>query len=145
MGLPVDGSKRRAPGDGPGNVLDLGGLRAGGVTHWLSLLEDEDFAMRQGGWMDKTSMNLYVQEFVAVSILPTLTVPVRDKVLCWADATPLLMKMSSVLLRARVPATHWGKLLRSASAPPASTLAIGSQLEEASDRRERRHACFRQS
>ncbi len=83
LGLPMDGPQRVAPLDGPANVLDLGGLRAGGATQWLLMTEDENFVQRQGGWLDRTSMNIYVQEFVSVSLLSMLPTRTKEKVMAW--------------------------------------------------------------
>ena len=122
LDLPIECHQRNAPLDGPLNVLDLGGLRARGAIDWLRVTEGEAFCVRQGGWGNRELMNIYLQEFTAVSLLSTLPARTQRQIVSVARYIPFFTNAAVVLLREGIPATHWTKIFKHIFDPPLTPL-----------------------
>jgi hypothetical protein len=70
-------------------------LRAGGATHYFSESRDLDLVRWQGRWLSSRMLEVYLQETVALSILPSLAQQDRDRVARFASAAGHLLRQAT--------------------------------------------------
>ena len=107
LGLPTKGEN-----SGGGRPLELPSLRGGGATALLQATEDSELVRRRGRWMNVKTMELYLQELAAVSLVPNLAPATRARIKVLSDASALCMARASELLDSDVPAHLWPQLFR---------------------------------
>ena len=96
-------------------VFDLSSLRPGGATWMLGLTENSELVRRRGRWLSQRVMDIYLQEVVAITYLPSLAQDTRDRLDALAgDVTSILAKVLFFESR-RIPRAAWYLLLRPAS------------------------------
>jgi hypothetical protein len=78
--------------------LTPAGLRAGGATYFFTETQDFELVKWKGRWLSSRMLEIYLQETVALSILPSLTPPARDRVARFAAAAGHLLRQATTTL-----------------------------------------------
>ena len=60
-------------------IFDLSSFRPGGATWMLGSTENSELVRRRGRWLSQRVMDIYLQEVVAITFLPSLSIDVRDR------------------------------------------------------------------
>ena len=105
LGLPTTGTQGKL-GFTPAS------LRAGGATALLEATEDIDLVPRRGRWQNFRTLEIYIQELQAASVLPGLSPPVRNRILRLAAAAPNLHALDLRWISAKAHPGLWPRLLR---------------------------------
>ena len=100
--------------------LDLGSLRAGGASWLLMMSEDSELTRRRGRWINFQTMEVHVQECVALQFLPNLPKPTKRIIISGVRIFPWMLAQADDLRRAGIPEIVWHFLLKDA--------AVGTEL-----------------
>ncbi|CAE7262084.1 unnamed protein product [Symbiodinium sp. CCMP2456] len=90
-----------------GRQLDLGSFRPGGATHLLSMTENSELVRRRGRWASHRVMEIYIQEVMACTFLPSLPLETREQVLNLAHAFTATLEQVVEWKRLGVPTASW--------------------------------------
>ena len=74
--------------------------RGGGATWFYRTTRDLQETRWRGRWADMKSLEIYIQEVGALSVLPALTIKERSKIQQFAQAAPVILEAAVVQLRA---------------------------------------------
>ena len=99
--LGVSGARRHQ------RPLDLGSFRPGGATHLLAVTENSELVRRRGRWASHRVMEIYIQEVMACTFLPSLPENTREQVLCLAQAFTTTLAQAVEWKRLGIPAASW--------------------------------------
>ena len=99
------------PLGGGARGLDLGSLRAGGATWLLQQSEDSEFVRRRGRWLNSRTMEIYIQEALALQFLPTLKRRTRKTILHAVEIFPLALAKLPEFDRQGIQMNAWRLLL----------------------------------
>ena len=91
--------------------LDIGSLRSGGATWTLQVSEDAERVRRQGRWVNTKSMEIYIQESMALLYLKLVPPLGLQKVMTLAFQFEPLLEQAEKLTEMNFPPTVWWSLL----------------------------------
>ena len=78
----------------------------------LEATEDIDLVRRRGRWQNFRTLEIYIQELQAASVLPGLSPPVRNRILRLAAAAPNMHALGLWGISAKAHPGLWPRLLR---------------------------------
>ena len=87
--------------------LDLGSFRPGGATHHLSCTENSELVRRRGRSASHRVMEIYIQEVMACTFLPSLPQATREQVLFVAQGFTATLEQALEWKRLGIPTTSW--------------------------------------
>ena len=93
-------------------AFDMSSFRPGGATWALNATENSELVRRRGRWLSLRVMDIYLQEVVAITYLPSLEPSTRACVdSLAAQFTAILQKVIFCIARG-IPRAAWYTLLR---------------------------------
>ena len=87
--------------------MDLGSFRPRGATFLLQLTEDTELVRRRGRWVSHRVMEIYLQEIAAATYFLSLPLKVRERVMAFAKAFPIVPQQSMTWTHASIPTSSW--------------------------------------
>ena len=88
-------------------ALTAGSARGGGATALLLACGEPPVVQRWGRWQNGKSMETYLQELQAATMMADLQPEVRERVVIAADLLPLLWPVAVSNLRHKIPPEAW--------------------------------------
>jgi len=78
----------------------------------LGLTENSELVRRRGRWLSQRVMDIYLQEVVAITFLPSLSIDVRDRLEALAGDFSWLLQRAVFFESRCIPRSAWYLLLR---------------------------------
>ena len=97
--------------EGPKPLFDLSSFRPGGATWMLQTTENSELVRRRGRWMSSRVMDIYLQQVVATTFLPSLAPELRAALEALAANFAVYLQWAVYLDACRIPRRAWYYLL----------------------------------
>ena len=92
-------------------TFDLSFFRPGGATWMLGLTENSELVKRRGRWLSLRVMDIYLQEVVAITLLPSLPADTRSLIEALAENFSGLLQRATFFESRHIPRAAWYRLL----------------------------------
>ena len=92
-------------------TFDLSSFRPGGATWMLGLTENSELVRRRGRWLSLRVMDIYLQEVVAITLLPSLPADIRSLIEALAENFSGLLQRATFFESRHIPRAAWYRLL----------------------------------
>ncbi|CAE7306808.1 unnamed protein product [Symbiodinium necroappetens] len=93
-------------------AFDLSSFRPGGATWALNATENSELVRRRGRWLSLRVMDIYLQEVVAITYLPSLEPSTRECVDSLASQFTAILQRVIFFMSRGIPRAAWYALLR---------------------------------
>ena len=93
-------------------AFDLSSFRPGGATWTLNTTENSELVRRRGRWLSLRVMDIYLQEVVAITYLPSLAPATRECIDALAAEFSALLRRVIFFMSHGIPRATWFALLR---------------------------------
>ena len=92
--------------------FDLASFRPGGATWMLHTTENADMVRRRGRWLSARVMDIYLQEVLSISFIPSLQPSQRALIEELGDQFSAILRRVSFFYRSGIPEKAWRILLQ---------------------------------
>ena len=89
--------------------------RGGGATWFFQATGNLELTRWRGRWQQNRTLEVYLQEVAAASLLPELSPDARRRVQVWADLAPMLLHQTVAALDAASPVQTEARLAEGAA------------------------------
>ena len=93
-------------------AFDLSSFRPGGATWTLNTTENSELVRRRGRWLSLRVMDIYLQEVVAITYLPSLEPATRACIDALAAEFTTILERTVFFISRGIPRSAWFVLLR---------------------------------
>ena len=93
-------------------AFDLSSFRPGGATWALNTTENSELVRRRGRWLSLRVMDIYLQEVVAITYLPSLDPATRECIDALAAEFSAILRKAVFFMSRGIPRATWFALLQ---------------------------------